>query len=200
MRKVHQSKRDADSTPIQCDASTTSCSRCLRLGISCIGYGQKRYKFQDEGRKLAIRSHDRSRAVPTTGNDTLKPVHNAQVSANVRVAHVPSNGLTQLTLAFVDKIDPSIDISVQLVGNFGGFLSEIPRRLGTNASLDAASDLLQTSYAHYRAGHRNSSTAEALIKHSRALRALNDCLNDPVMARSSETLCSIMVLLICQVG
>ena len=128
-------------------------------------------------------------------NDTSKPQKALPANGLTRS---PSNSLTQLTLAFVDKVNPSIDVSFQLVGNFGAFLREVPRRLGTNESLDAASDLLVTAYTRYCAGHIEPD-GEVLVKHSRALSALSTCLNDPVTAHSSETLCSIMLLLICQV-
>ena len=113
----------------------------------------------------------------------------------------PSNGLTRLSLAFVCNVDPSIDINVQLVWNFGAFLREVPRRLGTNEALDAASDALVTAYTWYTSssvGYRIPDT-EALTKHSLALNALRNCLDDPVKAHSSETLCAIMLLQICQV-
>ena len=110
-------------------------------------------------------------------------------------ARSPSNGLTQLTAAFVSNIDISIDINIQLVWNFGVFLREVPRRLGVNEALDTASDALITAYTWYT-GSRDSpiSHMEVLFKYSRTLKALRLCLNDPVKAHSSETLCSIMLI------
>ena len=110
----------------------------------------------------------------------------------------PSNDMTRLTGAFVSKISPSVDISHQLVGNFGGFLLEIPKRLGTNAALDAAADVLASAFARYCAGYRNAD-ANILVKHSRSLSALRECLNNPIEARSSETLASVMMLSIYEV-
>lgn len=103
-----------------------------------------------------------------------------------------------MTEALVNTIDPSLDISVQLAGNLCGFLHLVPSRLGTNKALDAATDALVTAYTNYRSGHRKADNI-VLCKHSRALNELSSCLNDPVTAYSSETLCAIMLLLTCQV-
>lgn len=114
------------------------------------------------------------------------------------VPQIPYNSLDRLTEALVNTIDPSLDISVQLTGNLCGFLHLVPSRLGTNKALDAATDALVTAYTNYRSGHRKADSI-VLSKHSRALNALSSCLNDPVTAYSSETLCAIMLLLTCQV-
>ena len=95
-------------------------------------------------------------------------------------------------------MDPSIDISVSLLANFGGFLTLVPRRLGTNEALDAAADVFIAAYTRHRSGLlRPDSTV--LIKHSRALSALNKCLSDPVIAHESETLCAVMIIQLAQV-
>ena len=146
----------------------------------------------DEGKQLAVRN-----GRPTTN------VRTGSGSANeVFVVETPpyelANRLTRLIAAFVSKIDASADIRIQLPWNFGDFLSDVPRRLGTNEALDAASDALVTSYTNFIAGHVVA-TPDVLIKHSNALSALRRCLGDPVKAYSSETLCSTMILMIVQV-
>ena len=115
-----------------------------------------------------------------------------------QIARIPSNDMTRLTQVFVDSMDPSLDISVQLVSNFGGFLTLVPRRLGTNEALDAAADALITAYTRYRSDHKMADSV-FLTKHSLALKALHGCLSDPIKAHSSETLCAVMLLLLCQV-
>ena len=110
-----------------------------------------------------------------------------------------ANSLTRLISAFVSNIDPSADIKIQLPWNFGDFLSDIPRRLGTNEALDAASVSLVTSYTRFIAGDVLA-TPEVLVKHASALSVLRRTLDDPVKAYSSETLCSTMILIIVQVG
>ncbi|KAI9749547.1 MAG: hypothetical protein M4579_006832 [Chaenotheca gracillima] len=122
-----------------------------------------------------------------------KPSDNMQLSRN------PSNSMTKLASAFVHKVDPTTDIRYQLVWNFGDYLTEVPRRLGANPALDAASEVLVVAHTDYCSrGHRLPST-ELLAKYSHALSLLRDVLDDPFMAHSSETLCAIMILMIVQV-
>ncbi|KAI9794103.1 MAG: hypothetical protein M1833_000468 [Piccolia ochrophora] len=111
----------------------------------------------------------------------------------------PSNSMTKLVSALVNKIDPTADIRYQLVWNFGGYLADIPRRLGTNPVLDAASDALVSAHTNYCSSGHPRAGCELLAKYSHALNVLRDALDDPVKAHSSETLCAIMLLMIVQV-
>ena len=163
------------------------------MGIPCIGRGQKRFKFVDEGQQLAFRERETST--------------NSSIESNVadrslmlgKPSYTLSNQLTKLIAAFASNIEPFADIKVQLPWNFGDFLSYIPCRLGTNDALDAAAQALVTSYAHFIAGDVVA-TSDVLIDHSNALSTLRRCLDDPVVAYSSETLCSTLILLLVQVS
>ncbi|KAI9805437.1 MAG: hypothetical protein M1825_000688 [Sarcosagium campestre] len=166
------------------------CARCKRLRIPCVGLGQKRYKFQDEGQKFeAIGKKTTAIVVPLPHQATTTPQF---------LTRNPSNSMTRLVSAMVDKIDPATDIRYQLIWNFGGYLAEIPRRLGANAALDAASDVLVAAHTNYCVLGRPRSDNRLLVKYSHALTALRDALDNPVQAHSSETLCAIMVLMIVQ--
>lgn len=107
--------------------------------------------------------------------------------------------MTQLASAFVGKIDPTADIRYQLVWNFGAYLADIPRRLGTNPALDAASDALVAAHTNFCSNGHGVPDYAFLAKYSRALNVLRDELDDPDKAHSSETLCAIMLLMIIQV-
>ena len=157
-----------------------------------MGLGKQRYIFKNEGEKLT-RSNQHS---PILSRDAIGHLSEALLASGP--THTPCNSLTRLTSAFAKKIDSTVDIRVQLPWNFGPFLEEVPRRLGTNEALDAASDALITAYTGFCAGEVAPSP-EVLGKHSRALNSLRRCLDDPVKAHSSETLCAIMMLLIHQV-
>ena len=109
-----------------------------------------------------------------------------------------SNPITRLTGAFIERIDPFVDIRFQLLWNFGDYLADIPCRLGISGALDAAADALVTAHTRFCVGHLDPNST-LLAKHSRALNILRQDLSDPVKARSSETLCSIMLLMIYQV-
>jgi len=166
------------------------CARCHRLGIVCVGFGQQRFHFKDEGERLAVVI-----GRPTTINNDAKEFNKLLVVA------APSSGLTnsltKLTSAFVSNLNSPLDINVQLQWNFGDWLADVPCRLGTNEALDSASEALVAAYTRYLAGD-TVACPDVLIKHSKALGALRQCLNDPVKAYSSETLSSILMLIVVQ--
>ena len=108
--------------------------------------------------------------------------------------------MIRLASAFIGRIDPTIEIRYQLLWNFGGYLGDIPRRLGTNQALDAASDALVTAHTNFCSNGYFIPQSDVITKYSEALNALRDTLDDPDKAHSSETLCAIMVLMIVQVG
>lgn len=108
--------------------------------------------------------------------------------------------MTKLASAFAGRIDPTIDMRYQLLLNFGGYLADVPRRLGTNLALDAASDALVAAHTNFCSNGHFVPEYGLLAKYSQALNALRDVLDDRDKAYSSETLCAIMVLMIVQVG
>ena len=116
----------------------------------------------------------------------------------VKAPQILNNPLSRLTAAFIEKISPVVDIRFQLLWNFGDYLADVPRRLGTSEALDAAADALVTAHGQLCAGDREASPT-VLEKHCRALSALRHDLDDPVKVHTSETLCSIMLLMIYEV-
>jgi hypothetical protein len=178
---------------------TPPCIRCKRLSIPCIGLGQQRFKFQDEGQKFSIVS--RSTLPYAANDDAIQEIPIASLTRYTppSVPRTVSNSLTRLSSALIAGISPEIDVRVQLIWNFGPFLEDIPCRLGANESLDAAVEVLLTAHMGFRTPQRQS-TELCLGKYSRALKALRYCLADPEKAQSSETLCSTMLLLIYEVG
>lgn len=174
----------------QCDIENFPCSRCQRLKIPCIGHGQRRWKFKDESAKLI---HETQAKSSSNQPDPHKQISIVQPSCG------PSNHQTRQTSVLFERFSPSLDVRFQLTWNFGGFLLEIPRRLGVSRALDAASDALIA--AHARFCMRNFDLDHDLLtKHSRALNALRHELSDSVKARSAETLCAILVIMITEVG
>lgn len=104
---------------------------------------------------------------------------------------VPGN---ELAASFIETLQIR-DIRYSLE-YYGSFLHDIPRRLGTSAPLDAAVKALVASYPFF---HNRDFPPEALIYHGRSLRVLRESLNDPVEARSANTLCAVYLITICQV-
>ena len=110
----------------------------------------------------------------------------------------PGNHLTKLRSALVHIVDPIIPIQISLPWNYGFFLAEIPARLGINEALDKTSSALIASINHY-----HTKTPEPplglLRKHGYAVAALRRCLEDPKLARATETLCAVQLVMIYQV-
>ncbi|KAI9723213.1 MAG: hypothetical protein M1812_001095 [Candelaria pacifica] len=151
----------------------------------------KRYQFKDESHKFL--------AADTPAHDINTTIETRQRSSAAQLSRNPSNSMTTLASALVYKVDPNIDIRYQLVKNFGPYLIDIPRRLGINPALDAASDALVFAHTSFCSTFLPRSEYKLLTKYSYALKVLRNTLNDPVQAQSSETLCAIMVLMIVQV-
>ena len=108
----------------------------------------------------------------------------------------PNHHLTSLTNSFVGAIKRSTDLRYNLWWSFGLFLEEVPRRLGNNEALDRAVDAVTTIHADFCT--RRSISVGALSKYSHALRTLSVYLDDPIQAIASNTLCAVMILLVCQ--
>ena len=116
----------------------------------------------------------------------------------VTPSYGPHNDRTRLTSALIDVLDPTLSIEVNLPYNLGGFLVGIPRRLGHNEALDAASDALVMAWVHFRSGERKPSL-QVLRKHGLALNALRRYLEEPAKAQATETLCAVQTIMITQV-
>jgi hypothetical protein len=114
------------------------------------------------------------------------------------VTRSPNNAVTLLASSFLETIKPSTNLKFNLLWSYGSFLDDIPRRLGTNEALDTSVAALVC--AHPDLCSRRKVTIEALNKYSRALKTLRMYLDTPAMACTTETLCAVMLLLMCQVG
>lgn len=102
-----------------------------------------------------------------------------------------------LSNALVGKLSGSDDLRYHLAWSFGLFLQEIPRRIGKNKALDAATAALVSAHSNIVPYKASSAAPEALAKYSHGLKTLRDHLSDPLLARTSETLCAVNVLFIC---
>ncbi|KAJ5650673.1 transcriptional regulator family: Fungal Specific TF [Penicillium longicatenatum] len=197
----------------KCDEKQPACSRCIRLKITCVGSGQQRFKFQQDKRfAFAVSSRPQ---VQKMDSDSPEAISNA--SEFVSIVAMPTkpepmhirlppdsptatltNDLSSLANRFIKTINPSTDLRYNLWWTFGAYLEDIPRRLGTNEALDRSIEALTTAHAGFCSVHRQGATVEALASYAQALKTLRIYLDDRVHARSSNTLCAVMVLLICQ--
>lgn len=183
----------------KCDEVQPTCSRCLRLGVACVGSGAKRFKWQVEttNRNRSERSTDTSTTICRTTCST--PDNDAPLIR--QISRSPSNSQTVLIMTLIDKVHltKDSDLRYNLTWAFGTFIQDVPRRLGKNAALDAAATSLALSHVRFSTG-RKDAAPEELKAYINALSILRNCLSDPVVARDANTLCAVMLLLFSQVS
>ena len=111
------------------------------------------------------------------------------------LSRTPSNETTIAASAFISTLEVT-DVRYDLAW-YGGFLKDIPRRLGTNDALDASVSALTSASSTL---HTRQRSVEMLARYVHALKTLRVCLDDPVKARTANTLCAIYLIMICQVS
>jgi hypothetical protein len=99
----------------------------------------------------------------------------------------------------VDKLKASTDLRYHLSWTYGGYLEDIPQRLGRSEALDAAVDALVCAHSSF-AGPGREVSPMSLRKYSDAIATLRVCLNDANQASSADTLCAVTLLMICHVS
>lgn len=166
----------------KCDQVKPACGRCSRLEIACIGCGQRRFKFV-EGSQLVTVNPNLGSIVPAGRSATFESI-----------SWAPSNEATMTMSAFCSALgikDARYDLGV-----YGAFMKDIPRRLGTNAALDAS---VRATTSVFHAVQCRTQTVESLEDYGKALVVLGTTLNDPVQARTANTLCAMYLMMVCQV-
>ncbi|KAJ5179474.1 hypothetical protein N7492_002684 [Penicillium capsulatum] len=157
------------------------CSRCLRLQIDCVGSGQQRFKFKNAESTVIVQAAPRR----------TRPVSRAKRLSTSKI--VSPLSMDSLSTSFVHSLKIS-DIRYDLA-YYGPFLHDIPRRLGSSRALDASVKTLVTAYPYF---HGRGFPPSVFVNFGSSLRALRECLSDPVEARSSNTLCAVYLITICQ--
>ena len=79
---------------------------------------------------------------------------------------------------------------------YGGFIEDIPRRIGSNEALDAVVMALMSAHSSL-ALHPSTPpviSSDSLSKYSHALKTLRIYLDDPIKAREAETLEAFRIL------
>jgi hypothetical protein len=117
-----------------------------------------------------------------------------------QIFRTPSNHTTLLSDAFVQTLHKSDDLRYSLSWVYGSFIEDIPRRIGTSKALDAAVAALMSSHSSLALNYSAGSffPTDALTKYTYAIKSLRTTLDVPVLAHGVDTLCAIMLLIICQ--
>ena len=182
----------------KCDEVQPTCSRCQRVGITCVGSGARRVRWSIE-----TTNHSRGRGTVTTSTTIIRTAFSApdhEVPLVRRISRSPSNSQTILAMTLIDKVHltKDSDLRYNLTWAFGNFIQDVPRRLGKNAALDAAATSLALSHVRYSTGRRDAAPEE-IRAYINALTVLRNCLDDHEVARDANTLCAVMLLLFAQV-
>jgi hypothetical protein len=165
----------------QCDQGQPSCSRCIRLQISCIGSGVRRFTFKDETSLVMATHKDGSN---TSSSCSLSPPSISR--SPVGQTAIMTSKLVS-TLQIEDfRYDPTC---------YGFFLHKIPQRIGVNPALDASVNAIIASHA---ALYTRERSPDMFSKYGQALSTLRTCLTDPALAETPETLCAIYLLTVCE--
>jgi hypothetical protein len=107
----------------------------------------------------------------------------------------PGSQTSQLTCDLISAFQVA-DLRYSIFA-FALYFKDLPRRLGTNDALDAAVGAFLSAHQVLRSGLCTQST---LQQYGYALKVLRESLYDPSTAQSSETLCAVHLLWICQVS
>ena len=146
-----------------------------------MGSGQQRYTFKHQRCVLVLSSnrHDGSEVA--------------------QICPPPSNAQTVLAGGLIDKLKVTTDLRYHLSWTYGGYLEDIPQRLGRSEALDAAVNALVCAHSDF-AGPGKEVSPMSLRKYSDAIAILRVCLNDANQASSADTLCAVTLLMICHVS
>lgn len=117
---------------------------------------------------------------------------------NRSIPQIPSNNLTSLSALLVDKLRTKhLDFDMQWT--YGSFLDDVPKRLEHSEALAAATNALMS--AHPRTADPSFSISQQQMQsYVAALQATRLALLRPSEAHSTNTMCAIYFLWVCQVN
>ncbi|KAK2592634.1 hypothetical protein QQS21_009661 [Conoideocrella luteorostrata] len=161
----------------KCDEKQPVCSRCERLGIQCLGSGEKRYTF-----RYALPSN--------TNSGSFKRDAWSQNGQAVRVSRPPCNEVSRIGSRLVSVLsvtDPGYSIL-----SFGSFFGEVPRRMEHSLALTAASKVLTSSTSTYYTG---APSLQAYMDYGKALQVLRgDVASASTVSHYINIICAIGLL------
>ena len=152
----------------------------------------QRYKFVEDDKSILIR-------VRQVSEEPLQTVVTEFTQSPPSIRSFPTNEHTYRVSTFIDMLNPARGVRYNIAWSYGDYLFEIPNRLGRSEALDAAADALVAACERFSSSKLNR-TSSFLEKYVEAVRTLRVCLDDHMQATSVETLCAVMLLLICQVS
>lgn len=144
--------------------------RCARLGPICVCPNTNRVQRQNRAQS----------------NSYYTPACSPSPTLRSEIAVIAENLIQILQID-----DPRF-----CVAGIGGFVADIPRRLGTNEALDAGVKAFSAVMLAVRTGRPKTSM---FAEYGRALSVLRKLSVTPKKVETVETLCAMYLLTICQV-
>ncbi|PKY09391.1 hypothetical protein P168DRAFT_324356 [Aspergillus campestris IBT 28561] len=163
----------------KCDQAQPSCARCARLNIPCVGGGVRRFKFMDQGVVVKMAVNRKTDPQPQTRAPTPRFLPSSE-----------TNAIANAFVCMMEVTDVRYDISC-----YGGFLKQVPSRLGTSPVLDAS----VTALTHASAAlYTRQDHVEVFQKYGHGLSVLRTALSNAHESHSADTLCAIYFLMIAE--
>ncbi|KAH7168015.1 hypothetical protein DER46DRAFT_683242 [Fusarium sp. MPI-SDFR-AT-0072] len=164
----------------KCDQAKPACSRCARLGVTCVGSGEQKYVFKPVSFTKPFKTR-------------FPKARKRENPSQVPIIYKPQNSLTLLEAKFVAALEIT-DLRYG-VHCYGDFLGHIPRRLGHSHALDVSADLMMSALPHH---YKHEIPSQVLAKYGCALKVLKVYLNETSTRLSSEDLAALQITTICQ--
>ncbi|KAI9036756.1 Zn(II)2Cys6 transcription factor domain-containing protein [Aspergillus affinis] len=181
----------------RCDQEQPACGRCLRLGIPCVGGGARRFKFTENRTPDDVSGIWVAQAAPPPRD---APPQRAIVRRAATAIHgAPARALCSETVRLRASLISMLEVKDARynLGYYGPFFALLPCRLGVHPALDAAVAAVTHSAPCL---FKQESSSLALEKYGRALYMLRLSLHDGAVDLAIETLCTIYLLWISEVG
>lgn len=148
--------------------------------------------------RFKFKSHNSTQVV-STRQKSPSPVLSSASSDTIDFTQVSTTAHDRLFGELVHIMSLSTNLRYNFIYAYGGYLLRVPQHLGINEALDASTGAVISAYGDFCRGSPNV-TSRTLSLYTRALKALRLCLDDGVKACAPETLCAVMLLMICQVS
>lgn len=168
---------------VQCDQGRPQCSRCIKLHVPCLGGGMQRFRF-------CAYTKERRKTYTSNRNKVLR---NHQ---SILPSQVPENSSSVVSFLLGDRMQGrKMGFGVHLA--HGSFIDDLPRRLAHSEALTAAAEAVIAAMPNWDVSW--SLSQWRLRSYTTALKAARLALSHTFEAHSTNTMCAIYLLWICQV-
>jgi hypothetical protein len=198
---------------IKCDRKLPHCHNCQVSGWSCDGY-EKKWKFIREESQISERYKKRQHLFEEHQADlipylrdrrnVLQEIDQLEEEYSglgwmfrVAISRLPRSQSDQLATVFSYILNDTESQAILPLRSLGSYFLFVPSRLGRNPSLDDTISCLCAIYTDMRTGTPQGSP-NVLKLYCKCLKSLYECLQDAKTRLEPETVCSSLILQICE--